>query len=107
MKYPKHLLIALLSMLSCSNATDYAMPEAECTAPELPKIDIAAPRNMYSGEVFRIEEALQWEGYVVSSDQASNLFGELYLQDKPAEPEGGILLHTDLQLQDQNILKSR
>jgi len=96
MKYLKHLSVAFLGTLSCSTGVEYAMPEADCTGPELPKIDLADLRNMYSGEVSRIEEALQWEGYVISSDQGSNLFGELYLQDKPAEPEGGIVLYTDL-----------
>jgi len=47
-------------------------------------------------DVIQIQEDLKLEGYVISSDQAGNFFGVLYLQDALSNPSKGIQLEIDL-----------
>lgn len=71
-------------------------PEPECTGFGYRSISLEEVKAYYQGETVRITDSVQWEGYVVSSDETSNLFGEIYLQDHPTDPTGGVVFLTDL-----------
>jgi len=89
-------MILVLCLGSCGMDTEFVTPEPECTGFGYPPITLEELKAYYQGETVRITDSIQWEGYVVSSDASSNLFGEIYLQDKAAEPSGGLVLLTDL-----------
>lgn len=81
---------------SCQPEQAFDLPSPDCKGFGLPPITFGELKGFSSGQAVRITEAFQWEGYVVSSDAASNLFGEVYLQDHPREPTGGLALLVDL-----------
>ncbi len=80
----------------CGKGADYDPPEPGCSGFGYARITLEELKAYYQGETVRILDSVQWEGYVVSSDATSNLFGELYLQDKASAPTGGLQFLTDL-----------
>jgi hypothetical protein len=75
---------------------EFVAPEPECDGFGYPAISLEELKLYYQEGTVRITDSVQWEGYVVSSDATSNLFGEIYLQDEAAEPSAGLVLLTDL-----------
>ena len=63
----------------------------------LPEVSLTELKGQFTGETIEIADSLQWEGYVISTDASSNLYGEIYLQDRISGPGGGIACYTDLQ----------
>lgn len=68
-------------------AGDCATLQANTTFEEL--------TSLYQGETIQIQEDLIVEGYVISSDGASNFFNVIYLQDNPINPTQGIQLEIE------------
>lgn len=89
-------IFLLLCCAGCGMESEFAAPEPECAGFGYPGISLEELKEYYQGETVRITDSVQWEGYVVSSDASSNLFGELYLQDAAADPSGGLVFLTDL-----------
>jgi hypothetical protein len=90
-------MLGIMSVFpSCQPEQAFDRPSRDCQGFGLPTITLADLKGYYTGQTVRIADALQWEGYVVSSDAASNLFGAVYVQDDPREPTGGLALLIDL-----------
>ena len=98
----KHRVFAVASLFSglvligCGLNDDFAVPGSDCNGFGSPLISLAELKAYYQGETVRIPDSVQWEGYVVSSDATSNLFGEIYLQDEATGASGGLVFLTDL-----------
>ncbi len=89
-------LAALLLVGGCVGDREYKTPGAECVPAGSANIDFSRLLARYEGKAMKIEEELFLEAYVVSSDEAGNIFGSLYLQDRPALPRVGVQLEMDL-----------
>ncbi|OIQ29267.1 MAG: hypothetical protein BM564_06095 [Bacteroidetes bacterium MedPE-SWsnd-G2] len=87
------VISAALLITSCVSDDDYGVPDISVTDPNIPASDIttfAAVVARYNQAVadgdqiavFDEEADIYIEGYVVSSDQASNFFEELIVQNK-------------------------
>lgn len=80
----------------CRMDPEFSAPGTGCDGFGTSRISLEELKAYYKGETLRITDPVQWEGYVVSSDASSNLFGEIYLQDDATESSGGLVLLTDL-----------
>ena len=89
-------VFTVLSLGGCGMETEFATPEPQCAGFGYPRISLEELKAYYQGETVRITDSVQWEGYVVSSDATSNLFGEIYLQDEATAPSGGLVFLSDL-----------
>jgi len=89
-------IFAVLCIGGCGVNMEFTPPDPECEGFGYTRISLEELKAYYQGETVRITDSVQWEGYVVSSDASSNLFGEIYLQDQAADPTGGIVFLTDL-----------
>ncbi len=56
-------------------------PRRDCSGFGAQSITLTELKGLYLGETIQISDSLQWEAVVVSSDAASNVFGEIYVQD--------------------------
>ena len=85
-----------LLFLSCEEAT-YEFTELECRATGIrANTSIQTVKDLYVfGRPVPIEEDLIIEGYVVSSDQAGNIYKTLSIQDRPENPTVGIAISID------------
>lgn len=92
----KACCLLTLVLPGCGPEDTFDSPQPDCDGFGLPGISLEALKARYPGETVMIADPLEWEGYVVSTDEASNLFGEIYLQDAWSQPEGGMVLYTDL-----------
>ncbi|MDC6365345.1 MULTISPECIES: DUF5689 domain-containing protein [Flavobacteriaceae] len=89
-------LFMLMLGLSCVDGRDFDRLEASCTQDLEANISFAELEGFLEEEVIQIHEDLVLEGYVISSDRAGNFYGELYLQDTPANPTQGLQIEIDL-----------
>lgn len=83
-------------LLACQPELSLDSPPTDCTDFGMPKVSLQDLKKYYLGQTRVFPDSVQWEGYVVSSDASSNLFGEVYLQDDPENPSGGLVLRVDL-----------
>lgn len=89
--------LALLLLLgACAPEGDFEPPRPDCEGFGLQPVSLQGLKARYKGETTLITDSLQWEGYVVSTDATSNLYGEVYLQEEPTGAGGGIAFLTDL-----------
>ena len=58
----------------------------------LSEISIQDLKNLYNGQVTRIEADLVVKGYVSSSDQTGNFYKEFFIQDAPENPSSAIAI---------------
>jgi hypothetical protein len=93
---PARVLFIGACLICCRPETEFEIPRPDCTAFGAQKISLENLKDIYQGNTMRIRDQLQWEGYIVSTDKTSNIFGEIYIQEKPADPGGGIVVYTDL-----------
>lgn len=93
-----HWCFTMLCLIlgACGIDDEFALPVSDCDGFGSPLISLEELKAFYQGETVRITDSLHWEGYVVSSDATSNIFGEIYLQDQATEPSGGLVFLTDL-----------
>ena len=89
-------ILSVLSLIGCNKVTEYTSPNPMCNSFGINLISLDELKAYFQGETVRISDSVQWEGYVVSSDATSNLFGEVYLQDEAVNPTGGFVFLTDL-----------
>ncbi len=95
-------IVFALAFTACVEDDDYNIPELEITEPDItPNTTISLVKEMYSGSFVDFDEAnnggeLIIEGYVVSNDEAGNLYKVLIIQDAPENPSAAIQLDVDL-----------
>ncbi|MCH4551906.1 DUF5689 domain-containing protein [Aestuariibaculum lutulentum] len=102
-----YLTLALsfvLALTSCVHDDDYSIPSVEVEEPNIKdedKTTISIVKDMYAGGLVDFGESnnggkLYIEGYVVSNDEAGNLYKVLIIQDKPEDPTAAIQLDVDV-----------
>lgn len=84
-----------LLFVSCVKDRGFNAPKNQCNN-LTPTITFQELNNLYIDDIVKIHEDLILEGYIVSSDIASNFFGTIYIQDKAENPTMGIAFHVDL-----------
>jgi len=94
--------MVLIILSSCINSEDYDLPNVEVEEPNIiPNSDILALKSAYdqSGEkifTFDKDDTTIIDAYVTSSDEASNFYKTLIIQDKNENPTSGIEVLIDL-----------
>ncbi len=93
-------LMALVTVISCVQDDDFAVPDLTIEAPQLNGdiVTISALRDLFlqEGETIDFEDSsLYVEGYVVTSDAAGNWFEEIVIQDAPSNPTAGLRVLID------------
>lgn len=69
---------------------DWEVPSSECVSELSPNITLREVLDSYQGSTQEILDDWVMEAYVISSDETGNFFNTLHLQDRIADPEGGI-----------------
>jgi hypothetical protein len=103
----KNLILALIPIMmltfsSCVEDDDYNIPSIEIEEPDITaNTTISIVKSMYAGNLVDFDEAnnegeLIIEGYVVSNDEAGNLYKVLIIQDAPENPTAAIQLDVDV-----------
>ncbi|SEC29579.1 protein of unknown function [Tenacibaculum sp. MAR_2009_124] len=96
------LLLFLKAAVSCVDNNDYCLPEVSVEEPSIivnsSISTLIATFNDLGSDVLNfssIGEGLVIEGYVVSSDEAGNMYKVLAIQNKPESPTAAIQLAVD------------
>jgi len=95
------LLVIGLILISCVHDDDFSVPEINMEEPNVHvNTDIATVKAMYGGfEPALIDGGnaveLYLEAYVISSDEAGNIYKQLYIQDAPENPSAGMVISTN------------
>lgn len=99
MNIKNYLKIALIISLfsGCVKDSDFSTPNVDCVEPEITVTNsIQQVKEMYYfGGATEIEEDVVIEGYVVSNDEAGNIYKTISIQDKPENPTSAIKLAID------------
>ncbi|SNR38556.1 Lamin Tail Domain [Lutibacter agarilyticus] len=95
-KYLKLLFLFCL-FSACVKDQDFSTPTIECSEPEIRVTNtIQQVKEMYRfGGATVIETDVVIEGYVVSNDEAGNIYKTLSIQDKPENPTAAIKISID------------
>lgn len=97
------LVVFAFTINSCVEEGDYSIPSSSTITPP-PAVTVTNTiqqvKDMYTNGVvdFSVASnngALVVEGYVVSSDEAGNIYKTLYIQDKPENPTAAIRIAVD------------
>ncbi|MEO0571946.1 MAG: DUF5689 domain-containing protein [Bacteroidota bacterium] len=92
-------VIPVLGMLlvfgACVEDRDFDALNDDCTNSEA-NVSFSEVKALYKGELLQIQEDWIIEGYVISSDRASNFFSVLYFQDDPVQPTEGFQIEIDV-----------
>ena len=100
-KFQVLVLILIVCCSACLKKDEWVVPEEKCTNDILPNITLREVLEKYSGTTMEIVENWVIEAFVISSDQAGNIFNTLHLQDKPVNPTAG--LQFELELRDSYL----
>ena len=92
------LLAIGMMVISCVHDDDFSVPEINMEEPNVNvNTDIATVKAMYGGfDPVLIESGggstneMYLEAYVISSDEAGNIYKQLYIQDTPQNPSAGV-----------------
>ena len=99
MKIKNYVKIALIISLfsGCVKDSDFSTPNVDCVEPEITVTNtIQQVKEIYFfGGATEIEEDVIIEGYVVSNDEAGNIYKTISIQDKPENPTAAIKLSID------------
>jgi hypothetical protein len=82
--------------LSCVKNTEFEAISSTCSSNLVSNTSFTAVKELYQGQLVQIQEDLIIEGYVISSDKASNFFSVLHFQDSPDNPTEGFQIEIDL-----------
>ena len=82
--------------LSCVKNTEFEELSGTCSSNLVANTSFTAVKELYQGQLVQIQEDLIIEGYVISSDKASNFFSVLHFQDSPDNPTEGFQIEIDL-----------
>lgn len=88
--------ILMIVAASCVDGTDFGTLEKSCDQDLQANISFAGLDSLLGDGAVQIHQNLVMEGYVVSSDEAGNFFGEIHLQDTPTAPSQGVILEMDM-----------
>ena len=99
----KHIYILFTIIIySCIDHNDFNTPNSICAENEITtNATFTEIKNLYNGEIIKIQQNLIVEGYVISNDQAGNFFGTLHIQDNFENPTEGFQI--DIDLRDSHI----
>lgn len=89
-------LLAIFSIVSCVHDDDYDVPAVVCDEDLTPTTTLSDLKAMYTGSEIEITDDLVIEGYVVSSDEAGNIYKTLYIQDAVTNPTTGLTVSLDV-----------
>ncbi|MBI6116382.1 DUF5689 domain-containing protein [Salegentibacter maritimus] len=95
------VFLGVFLQISCVKTDDFQLPGTEIKEVNIEGdiTGISAVKSSFkpeSEEIYVFSETNTWmEAYVVSSDEGGNFYKELVLQDKPENPNAGILLLVD------------
>lgn len=89
-------VVLLLSFTGCVKNDDFNSPKLCMNSDLAPNATYEQVKQLYKGEIIRIQEDLLIEGYVTSSDKAGNFFGTLHFQNKIQDPTEGFQIDIDL-----------
>ncbi|MFD1293054.1 DUF5689 domain-containing protein [Lutibacter holmesii] len=99
LKIKNYVKIALVVSLfsGCVKDSDFFTPNVDCVSPEITVTNtIQQVKEMYYfGGATEIEEEVIIEGYVVSNDEAGNIYKTISIQDKAENPTAAIKLAID------------
>lgn len=90
-----------MAVTSCVLDDDYSVPEINMEEPNVNvNTDIATVKAMYGGfQPVLIEgggaDEMYIEAYVISSDEAGNIYKQLYIQDAAQNPSAGVVIATN------------
>lgn len=88
--------LCVLLLLSCVKNRDFDPPSDNCTEIIVANVTYAEVKNLFVDETLQIQEDLNIEGYVISSDEAGNFFSVLYFQDSLKNPTSGFQIEIDV-----------
>lgn len=98
--YAYHTIVAIAAMFlccsSCVKSNEFDTLTTACKENLKPNATFAQVKALYQGELKQIQEDLVIEGYVVSSDLASNFFSVLHFQDAVENPTEGFQIEVDI-----------
>lgn len=96
----RYSLVVIAAMffccISCVKSNDFDTPEKGCVENLKANATFAQVKALYQDELLQIQEDLVIEGYVVSSDRASNFFSVLHFQDAIENPTEGFQIEIDI-----------
>ncbi len=99
MKYLTKILVFLgiIGMASCSQKSKWDAPDTPCQNPPVSANATIADIIALSpgGQITQIDQDLNIEGYVISSDEAGNFYTTMVIQDAPQNPTAGITVVLD------------
>lgn len=90
-------LLLFILMAACVKDQDYSTPTINCAEPSISTTNtIQQVKEMYTfGGATVIETDVIIEGYVVSNDEAGNIYKAISIQDKPENPTAAIKISID------------
>lgn len=90
-------LLAFTCLLSsCVEDRSFEAPDADCTTTLVSNATFSQVKALYQDGLIQIQEDWVIEGFVVSSDEASNFFSVLHFQDNPSNPTEGFQISIDV-----------
>ncbi len=91
-----YIILFLTLFAACSTPGDGEEESGGCAPTGQDRIEFGELLGMYRGSPTKVSTKGYLEGVVISSDREGNIFGTIYLQDQPGNPEIGIAIMTDL-----------
>ncbi|SHI68739.1 Lamin Tail Domain [Arenibacter nanhaiticus] len=89
-------LFGLCVLWACVKDSNFKTPQKACEAVLQANTSFDELKAMYTDGVIQIQDDLVIEGFVNSSDLASNFFGTLHFQDTAEDPSSGMQIEIDL-----------
>lgn len=95
-KLPICIFAGFLLILSCTKTRNFEPSAVDCATALVANATYAEVKSLYIDQTFQIQEDLIIEGFVSSSDEASNFFSVLHFQDSPVNPTEGFEIEIDV-----------
>lgn len=80
---------------ACVTDRNFDQPQSNCNSDLMANATYREVKEMYVDNVFKIQEDLIIEGYVISSDKEGNFFSVLHFQDSYQNPTEGFQIEID------------
>lgn len=88
--------LMILLLTACVKDKNFDPPASNCVSDLVSNASFTQVKALYQDKTLQIQDDLMIEGYVVSSDEASNFFNVLHIQNKPSEPTEGFQIEIDV-----------
>ena len=90
------VIIILAVFNGCVKNREFNEPATVCENILIANASFEEIKSLYQDKTFQIQEDLIIEGYIISSDEASNFFSVLHFQDASENPTDGFQIEIDL-----------